>query len=444
MTIPVALLCCDTHRDQLAGWRCRACGGALCPACAYDHAVGPATVVACTRCRGLTDPITVRRALRHPFLSTLPDALIFPVAQGGWMTLLGAAVVFWGLSKLGFLGALFAFGLQWGLVFSVIKRTSHEPDPLLPPGFDGLLEDIFLPALRAVLGFAIIWVPAALWIGATTERAADLLGGAWLTDPVLWLLLLVGVAWAPAALTAAAVCDSTLSILDPRVPLSLARRLGGDYALLLGVALVAAVGHVLLGLLGALVAAQPVPIVAGVAARALGLWAPLVFARAAGLLLWTCGDALDYGPPGDYQVPVLAGVAPRGKAPPTLAPAAIDHAPEPIELPIERTGHAAEPADLRAEPAPPPPPFVPDPRALFEEARAAAAAGRYDEAASLLREAAADEAHPVAPTAWLVLGRLYRNRMGHPEAGRQALEYLVARWPDAEPARQARALLAAP
>jgi tetratricopeptide (TPR) repeat protein len=291
---------------------------------------------------------------------------------------------------------------------------------------------VLRPAIRGLLGMALVWVPAGIWLIETADLDA-LAGGAWLGDPVLWLLLLAGVAWAPAALTVASVTTSTLAVLDPRLPISMARRLGGDYALLVGAALLAALGDVLAGLAAGLVRALPLPVLAGVTAKALTLWAPLAFARAAGLLIHTRGDELGYGLPGDYLEPVLGAVAPRGSPPPPpLAPEDPPHRLEAIEL---EPGAPAAPAE-----APP----AADPAALFEQARGAAAAGRYAEAAELLREAAAREEHPVAAAAWLVLGRLYRGKLGHPEAGREALEYLVARWPDGEPARQARALLAAP
>lgn len=448
---------CDTHRGQQAGWRCRACGAALCPGCTWTHEVGPTTVVACGRCRGLADPITVRRAARQTFASRLPGALVFPVVDGGWRTLLGAALVFWAFSWAGLIGAVLAYGLQWGLFFSVIRRTAHTAEPLDTPGYDGLWEDVLRPALRGLLAMALVWVPAGIWLIETADLDA-LAQGAWLGDPVLWLLLLVGVAWAPAALTVASVTTSTLAVLDPRLPLAMARRLGGDYALLVVTALLAAFGDVLAGLAAGLVRALPVPVVAGVAAKALTLWAPLSFARAAGLLIHTRGDELDYGLPGDYQEPVLGAVAPRGAPPPPpLVPPEVQRRLEAIELDPEPAGAptvepGGEPAGPAAGPLPaapraapaPAPDGRPDPSRLFERARAAAAAGRFAESADLLRAAAEDEGHPVAPTAWLVLGRLYASRLDHPEAARQALEYLAARWPDGEPARQARALLGAP
>lgn len=437
---------CDAHRGQPAGWRCEACGAALCPDCTYLHAAGPAALPACGRCRGLAAPITVRRAERQGYAARLPGALAYPVEEGGWRTLLGAALVFWALSWLGGLASLIATGLQWGLYFSAIRRTAIAAEPLDTPDFGGLLDDVVLPMVRGVLALSLVWVPALAWLLSTHDLAA-LDGGAWLADPVLWLLLVVGVAWAPAALIAAAISSSTLTVLDPRFPLGLAGRLGRDYALLVGVAVLTVALDTLAGLAAGLVGALPVPVAAGVAARALTLFAPLVFARAAGLLVHTRGDELGYGVPSDYLEPILAGAVPRGAPPPPpLVPAEVQRRYEAIELDPEPEAPPAEAAAAPPDQAgeAPAAPARPDPAALFEQARAEAAAGRFAEAAELLRSAADDEDHPVAASAWLVLGRLYRGRMGQPDAGRQALEYVVARWPNGEPARQARALLAAP
>lgn len=426
---------CAVHGRQPAGWRCQACGATLCPDCTFTHQVGAASLAACGRCRGLAEPLTRRRADRLGYALRLPAALAFPVAEGGWKVLLASALVFRLFSWFGGLAALLGFGLRWGLYLSVIRHTAHDGAPLETPEYSDLWGDVARPALSALLGMALVLVPAVAWLGSTHELP-ELAAGAWLTDPVAWLLVLVGVIWAPAALMAAAMSRSLLSTLDPRVPIALMARLGGDYALLVAATLGAVVLDVLAGVAGRLVGALPVPVAAGVAAEALGLWAPLCFARAAGLLLHVRGDELGYGLAQDYLEPLLPGAEPRGSPPPE---AGATRRLQEIELPPEPAPEPASPAAaVPATPSAPPR----DAAALFEEARAAAAAGRFDEAAGLLRAAAEDEDHPVAASAWLVLARLYRNRLGHPEAARQALTYLVARWPDGEAARQARALLA--
>jgi hypothetical protein len=426
---------CDGHPAVPAAWRCRHCGAGLCPDCTYLERAGTAELPACLRCRGLAEPLRVHRAARRSFAARLPETLAFPVAGGGWKTLLAAATIFWLLDSIGGLGSLFAFGLEWGLFFAVVRRSSHVLEPLEPPGFDGLLDDVYLPAFRGLLASAIVWTPAILWITTWSEGESLLAPATWLGDPVVWLLILLGLLWAPAAIIAAAVSDSTLRMLDPRVPIGMVVRLGSDYALLLGFALALTLVRAVLVAVTMLVHRLPVPLLPGFLAELLSLYTPLVLARAAGLLLHVRGDAVGYGHTEDYFEPVWPGAVPRAAPPPSTPPVEAPRRFEAIELPDE-------PAPTAAPPPPAAVPATPEPQALFDQARAAATAGEYERAAELLRAAVADEHHPVTPGAWLVLGRLYRRRLGQPEAARQVFEYVAARWPDGEPARLARAALA--
>jgi len=428
---------CDGHPGALAAWRCHGCGAALCPDCTFAQRVAGEELPSCTRCRGLAQPLLVHRAARRSFGQRLAGTLAFPLAEGGWKTLLAAALIFWGLSRLGALGSLFAYGLAWGLFFSVIRRGAHVQEPLEPPGFEGLLDDVYLPAFRGLLATALVWLPAVLWVTGRYEGRELLTPSAWLADPVAWLLLLAGLAWAPAAVIAAAVSDSTLRMLDPRVPLGLITRLGGDYARLLGFTAAVMVLRALLAGVAVLLDRLPVPVLSGVLAEAVGLYAPLVLARASGLLLHVRGDAVGYGHAADFLEPLFPGAAPRAVPPAEPVHSESPRRFEAIELPDEPSGQTGAPAAPEQS-------AVPDPQALFEQARAAASAGDFQGAAELLRAAAAHEDHPVAPGAWLVLGRLYRRRLGQGAAARQVFEYVAARWPEGEPARQARAALAEP
>jgi hypothetical protein len=78
---------------------------------------------------------------------------------------------------------------------------------------------------------------------------------------------------------------------------------------------------------------------------------------------------------------------------------------------------------------------------LFQLARGAAQAGDHPVAAWALSSAAAFPHDPVAPDVLLVLGRIYRARLGKPAEARQTFEALIARYPESGAARQAQAEL---
>jgi TolA-binding protein len=96
---------------------------------------------------------------------------------------------------------------------------------------------------------------------------------------------------------------------------------------------------------------------------------------------------------------------------------------------------AARYAALAARPPALPPPL------LFEVAKGAAQAGDYALAARALVAAARTLDPAVAPDALLILGRIYRSRLGRPDDARSVLQQLLARFPGSAAAAQARALL---
>jgi len=465
-----------------AGWRCAACDALLCPGCTYVARAGTFELPSCVRCRAAVEPLRVRRSEQEPYLHHLGRALRYPLRPGSVIAILGCALV---MVVLGFLplGGFFAFGIQWSFLFAVIRQSSRGSTEFEPPEASDPWEAILMPAVRGLIALAILWVPALLRAGAVLAGGGVGSAVELATDPVLWLLLLAGVLYAPSAILHAAF-GSSFGMLNPVRVVGTAVRLGGDYLL--------AVGAVLLVFLSAYLfdflfpaAFGAIPFVSALLRETAGLVAPTFAAHLLGLLLYVRGDDAGLGPEEEYLVPVLGDAQPRGAEPPALqAPEPVRPPPEPIELEVE-PGPSARPAAaaLVHPPAPTPAPsavaaparFDVDPGAelarlvaardlagaarlfevhrraplalspalLFEIGRGASQAGAHAVAAEALHRAAGGDDPAVAPQALLVLGRILERRLGRPADARKVWLHLVRHHADTDAARQAQAALEA-
>lgn len=425
----------------------------------------------------------MRRSEARPFTTWLGGAFRYPLYPGGLLSILGLAVVCRLLQFFGGLGAFLASGVYWGFLFGVIVATWKGQQALEPPDFSDVLDDLILPALRGLVAGAIVIVPfvvrAILLFSDFVTRqgpAPQAPGEAFLRtlagDPIIWLLLLASVAYLPAALIAASVGRSLLAMLNPLVPIQMARILGSDYA-------VAAIAIAALGVAGRLTelmagaALGRIPVAGGVLAFAIAAYLPIVGARILGLLVYVRGDDLGLGQEADHLDPLLPGATPRGgkvdlepapRRPRSEAPqgpasvaravsvrAAPEEEPVLDTVPVERpagdpleaalaAGDLAQAFALYRERQGAKGSLTAS--QLFQVARGAAQAADYPVAAHALHAAASEEADPVAPDALLVLGRLYRGKLGRPDAARQAFEALLARYPGTAAAAQATTELA--
>jgi hypothetical protein len=491
---------CTTHPREAAGWRCQACGALLCPACTVLLRVGSVDSDGCSLCRGLAERLRERRQEARPFAGRIVGAFSFPLRHGALLSILALAVVMRLLQIFGLLGSALASGVYWAFLFGVIVQTWRGKEELEPPDFTNVIDDVLFPALRGLLATALVWVPLAFRAAALLSelgperREPAALASAIAGDPLVWLLLLLGAAFLPAALIAAAITRSFLAVVNPLVPIQMARALGADY--LRATATTAGLGVAGL-LLDRLVGATAgrIPILGGFLATAIGVYFPIVNARILGLLVHVRGDDLGLGQESDYLEPVLPGATPQGgtlalePAPrrPRTEGAAFPGGPAPIARAVPVRGEEEPPGAQGDEPVLPTvavePPAAPVPPAedpwvvpplgplgeiqaavgagdlgraygvyrkhggrvsglgagdLFQLARGAAQAGDHPVAAWALSSAAAFPDDPVAPDVLLVLGRIYRGRLGKPEEARQTFLALVARYPESAAARQAR------
>jgi len=471
---------CQRHPEAAAGWRCDNCQAALCPDCVTVRRAISTEYLSCGLCQGQTLPILVHRS-RVPLTSRLRDVWRYPFTPTGLVVLAGLSAMMaacrWLAAEtfllLKWLPALLGLGFFWSAFFHVIRSTARGERELDAPEFTDLYADCVAPALRGLVGSALLLLPGLGYLlflkpWEVRKPLKELLetpafyvtGGLpqldWsqaLTDPILWLLVLAGAAYLPMALLLAAAGQSAVRMLNPLEVIGTARRLGRDFAVTLGALAGLAVALVLVRLLAAGILSVGVPLLSGWVAELITCFVPIIMARVLGLLLYSRGDVLGYGPPSDYLEPVLGETRPRAEPPPLRGPPAAPEpdptgVPTPIAETISALVQAVEAGDtgkaLALYPELREPRFLKqvDPSHHLFVGQSAAAQGQYELAVKAL-ESAADVAPdgPAASRALVLQARVYAERLQQPERAESIYRYIVHRYPNTDASRFAQAHL---
>jgi hypothetical protein len=484
---------CGRHPGALAGWVCSGCHTRLCPACAATRAAGPtSSYTVCALCGDGAVPIVAPRAVLRPFTERLLPAPSWPLGKSVLASLVALAGFRALLSYRGFaplqaqaVVAGASVGAFWAYIFYIIRHTASGQRGLGVPEFRDVKEDLFAPATKGAAATALIWVPAVLYLLVSNgwDWQALFAPGNF-RDPVIWLLVLLGIAYCPMALVAAATDIELVGMLNPLQIVRYIGKAGRDYLITVAaLALLAVPGALISGLIAPLLRGLPIPFFCRWLAEAATLYVPFVMARVLGTLLHVHGDALDWGNASEYEEPVLPDARPRGTAPAPrprasqpVAPLAPQAAASPmIELPLEESVPTVLAAVGAGEPPleePPAAPLTPPtteigralagqdlPRALslYEESRqaaqglapdehfavgqAAANAGRYPLAVRALK-VAAYSSHPVAPRALVILARVYGEGLRDPDSAERLFHETVKRYPGTAAAAFAQEQLA--
>jgi hypothetical protein len=326
-----------------AGWRCTVCKALLCAEHVATHTVQVGTTIpVCLSCGEMAEVLTRHRSEGRPYLKRLGGALLWPLGRAGLFAMFGMGVgrAIFSYSLGGWVAGTCALA---AMCFALMRITARGSDDFEILGYADLFADLILPGVQALLGLAIAWAPAGIWVAMRVSNHDVELGPGLLADPMFWALLIAGFLYAPMAIMIGASGSGLLRMLNPVVVAGHAVRLGSSYVaavgLLVGLSLL---GWLLAGV-GTLVNLVPVPFFPRVVDYMLGCYAPFVAARVLGLLLHTRGDAVGYGLPTDYLDPVLPGVEPAGVPPQPLEQqqAAPKRSFAPIELAEEEPVPAA-------------------------------------------------------------------------------------------------------
>ncbi len=444
---------CRTHPGNLAGWTCEACREALCPKCVAEQMYGSTPVDTCVRCGERALALRLHRSHR-PYAARLVDTGRFLVRPSTLLSLVAL-----GIFKVlmnwfgGCIGAVLSVAATWAYVFYVLTSAAKGVE-LDVPDFSSV-ADFSRPLIRGVVSTFVLWVPAVLYLVWVKEwvPGEPAVG---LIDPVLLLIVAVGIFYGPIAFMVAATDTSFLNLLNPVAMVGWVIKLGMDYVIALGAMGVGVLLHGVLSLLAGALGQVGLPAVTAVVGQTLSLVMPFAMAHALGLLLYVRGDRVGYGFEDDYYEQVLPGARPEGAVPARgqgLAPAAVS-SPEPVEAAPAAGEGVQEAADgLRAVTeavvARDAAGAVSGYRGLVPKeltqlgpeqhlfvGRAAVGGGDLALAAKAF-EAAADVAPNVAtaPQALVLLARLCAERMQDPERAQSVYRYIVHRYPGTEAAR---------
>lgn len=474
---------CKCHPSAPAGWRCDGCGAALCPECVEAKRMQTVDLLVCRVCGGRAETLIVHRSEQASYADRLGQVWRYPFTRQGLMVAAGLAamMVFVGfmtnvtLIVFRLAPAAIGAGIFWGSFFAVMRSSTRGESEVPIPDFGDVFDDGFVPALRGLLATSVVWGSLLLYLvfvgGWDVMRYVDRLmsdpmfymtgrfhsipGETLLHDPIAWVLGLASLIYLPMALMMAMTSNSLLDILNPLKGLHSMLRLGRDYAVALGslftLGLVYAVVHLVSSSLREVAFEL---IVSRWLAQGLECLVFFVMARVLGLLLFTRGDAIGYGHPGDY----LTSVLPADATPRTSL--RVDPAPLPSQEPAPATPGAPSPeARLQELSARVQARDIPQALALYSElsflpkasiapavhlfvGQAAAAQGDNALAVRAL-ESAADSAPEdvLAPKALVLLARVLGERMQEAARAQDVYRYIVERYPDTDASRFAQARL---
>jgi hypothetical protein len=276
----------------------------------------------CCQCRRGVSPITIHRADLVPLWQRLLDAPKYPLGAVGLLSLVSLAFVraltsyVSPMSMLTMGAAVFLLrqGLYWAFLFFIIRNSAEGASKMGVLGFRDIQSDVVSPALKGLLATALLWLPAAIYVAVVSENGVfGILTYEGSKDPFFWALALVGILYAPMALLAGATDLGFLHILNPIQIFSSIRRMGRDYFVAIAaMAVVLIFGRILDSVAGLVLAKVGIPFLPRWLAEMVSLYPTFIAARVLGTLLFARGEALDWGRAEEYQVPVLAGVRPRG------------------------------------------------------------------------------------------------------------------------------------
>ncbi|WP_257458749.1 tetratricopeptide repeat protein [Archangium lipolyticum] len=440
-------------------------------------------LLVCRACGGRAQTLLVHRSEQASFAHRLGQVWRYPFTPHGLALVagLGALLTFLGfMTNVSFVlmrmfPALLAAGTFWSTVFAIIRSSARGETDVPLPDFSDIFNDWFVPVLRGLLATSPVWLTLFLYSVATggwdvlqyvkgllndpmfyaTGRTHPVPVEKLLEDPLAWLLGLAGLAYLPMALMLAAAGIDLLDLFNPVKAARALRRLGRDYAVALGALLTLGLVFLVVRLFTSGLRAVNILVLSSWLSASLECLVAFVMARVLGLLLYTRGDALGYGAPNDYLLPLLDAAPSTSLLPqdtqlpvPSTAVAAPPPggAPAPPETQLQELARAVQARDvlealsLYAALGLPRTAIAPELHLFVGQA-----AATYEDYTLAVRalESAADVApdDPIAPRALVLLARVLGERMQEPSRARDVYRYIVDRYPDTDASRFAQARL---
>mgnify|MGYP007130729778 CR=1 FL=1 len=252
--------------------------------------------------------IVEHRAETSSYRQRLRHVWRYPLTFGGIVGMCGTGFLF-GIGTLNLTYLLVAFAVFWAFMFLLIQSTAQGDDDIGPPDFSTFWESVVQVLFRAAMASAASWIPLIFYVWTTKPSWFDAL-----VDPVVWLFVVFGLAYAPISIIGAAVRASLWRILNPLWMVRSVAVLGRDYWLAVGLLGALFSAQCLLAWLISPILTIPIFIVPFGVFTTILMYIPFVMARVVGLLLYVHGDKLGYGHEDDYLERVVKD-RPRGALP---------------------------------------------------------------------------------------------------------------------------------
>lgn len=307
---------CSTHGAQRAAWRCTSCQRTLCPHCTALRRVpsGGTSIEVCTHCGGLAAPILVRRKVLG-YVQALPDFLGSLMTMDGITTLVALGLMTYILRSIGL--DVFGRAILIAYVLNIIDRAAHGSERLPEPtDFHGP-GSLVMPVVRLAVAVAYIWVPGLLYLQLSGAWESLYFDGpsAIVDDPVVIILVVLGVLYFPVAVVVAGVSESVLAVLNLRLGVQVISRVPLQY---LGAVLLSGLILMLGGLYALwarlLISLIPIPIIVPVACEVFGMVFWLTPAWVLGRFIYQNHEHFGVMLEGQNLEPEWPGAVPLGTA----------------------------------------------------------------------------------------------------------------------------------
>lgn len=225
-----------------------------------------------------------QQRVTRPLSAELTRAFLFPFSPVVLAGLAGVVVVSWLASFVPLFGGMLSAAVVLGSVFLVIRSSAEGRDDM---SSDVELSSSFWswmsPLARYLATFLVAYAPAlvALFVLGRSSGVPVAIGAA-----------VLGTLYLPAGMIVAAHQEGCLGALNPTPGVQIIFRIPGPYFLTLGFLLLSMVVGAATTWVAGKIAAIPVPVLTSLAARLIGLYAPVVMARQLGVLMYEHGEEL--------------------------------------------------------------------------------------------------------------------------------------------------------
>lgn len=229
---------CTEHKRTRAAWTCRGCERALCEHCVAEKAIPGAlsgqSADVCVPCGGFAERLMVPKRI-VPYWEKIGDFVKAMISLEGVTQLIGLGVVCYLMGLVPGVGGWISSFILISYYFQVISSAAAGGERLPEPADFMGPSTMLAPVARFFVASAMIWLPVTIYVllmkdlGALAHDPRPLL-----RDPFVFVLLIAGVLYTPAALITAAISQSIVAVFNPMITIRMILRIPMQYLGMVG------------------------------------------------------------------------------------------------------------------------------------------------------------------------------------------------------------------